>query len=225
MIDSLPLYISLLFVLTTLATLVLYAKADHFSKVTIFFTVLWLSVHGLIALSEFYVKADTMPPRLAFMMVPALLSIIALFTTAKGRRYVDQLDVKWLTWLHVVRVPVEIVLLLLFLHHQVPQIMTFEGKNFDILSGLTAPVIAWFGYHQVKWSKKLLLIWNFICLALLFNIVITAALSAPFPMQQFGFEQPNVGVLYFPFVWLPGYIVPMVLLSHLVSIRRLLKTQ
>ncbi|HVF96549.1 MAG TPA: hypothetical protein VM871_04480, partial [Flavisolibacter sp.] len=39
----------------------------------------------------------------------------------------------------------------------------------------------------------------------------------------FAFDQPNIAVLYFPFIWLPSFIVPVVLLSHLVCIRQLLK--
>jgi hypothetical protein len=49
-----------------------------------------------------------------------------------------------------------------------------------------------------------------------------AILSAPGLFQTRAFDQPNVGVLYFPFVWLPGFIVPAVLLSHLVVLTKLL---
>jgi hypothetical protein len=66
------------------------------------------------------------------------------------------------------------------------------------------------------------LVWNFICLGLLFNIVVHAVLSAPLPFQQLAFDQPNVAILYFPYVWLPAFIVPVVLLSHLVAIRKLI---
>jgi hypothetical protein len=60
-----------------------------------------------------------------------------------------------------------------------------------------------------------------ICLGLLINIVSNAILSAPFPFQQFAFDQPNIAVLYFPFIWLPCCVVPLVLLSHLAAIRQL----
>jgi hypothetical protein len=40
-------------------------------------------------------------------------------------------------------------------------------------------------------------------------------------MQQIAFDQPNIGVMYFPFVWLPACIVPLVLLSHLASLYQL----
>jgi hypothetical protein len=57
----------------------------------------------------------------------------------------------------------------------------------------------------------------------LFNIVLTAILSAPLPIQQLAFEQPNIAVMYFPFVYLPGFIVPIVLFSHLVSLKKLMQ--
>jgi hypothetical protein len=122
-------------------------------------------------------------------------------------------------------VPVEIVLLWLFLHHTIPQLMTFEGRNFDIVSGITAPLIFYFSFRKKWLGRKTLLAWNIICLGLLANIVRYAILSAPFPFQKFAFDQPNVAVLYFPFIWLPCCIVPLVLLSHLASIRQVLNTR
>jgi hypothetical protein len=101
--------------------------------------------------------------------------------------------------------------------------MTFEGRNFDILAGLTAPVVAYFGFVKSRLSNRFMVMWNVISLLLLLNIVINAILSAPFRFQQFAFDQPNIAVMYFPFVWLPCFIVPVVLFSHLVLIKRLLK--
>jgi hypothetical protein len=84
----------------------------------------------------------------------------------------------------------------------VPQLMTFAGRNFDIISGITAPVIYFVCFKGSNvTNKKLLLWWNVMALALLLNIVINALLSAPFPFQQFAFDQPNIAILYFPFVW------------------------
>ncbi|HYK56589.1 MAG TPA: hypothetical protein VEV15_08905 [Flavisolibacter sp.] len=104
-----------------------------------------------------------------------------------------------------------------------PQLMTFEGRNLDVLSGLTAPLIYYYGFVKKSLGAKTLLAWNVVCLAILSFTVVNAVLSAPTPFQQFGFDQPNIAVLYFPFVWLPGTVVPLVYFSHLASIRRLLK--
>jgi hypothetical protein len=101
--------------------------------------------------------------------------------------------------------------------------MTFEGRNFDILAGITAPIIAYFSLKKVKLSRNVVLVWNIICLGLLINIVVNGFLSAPSPLQQLAFDQPNIAILNFPFSWLPTFIVPLVLFGHLVSIRQLLK--
>jgi hypothetical protein len=122
-----------------------------------------------------------------------------------------------------VRIPVEIILFWLFINRAVPELMTFEGRNFDILEGITAPFIAYFWLTKRKGNRNLVLIWNLICLSLLINIVVNALLSAPSPIQKFAFDQPNIAILYFPFSWLPTFIVPLVLFGHLVSIRQLMK--
>ncbi len=101
-------------------------------------------------------------------------------------------------------------------------LMTFEGRNFDILSGLTAPIIAWLAFRNGKTNRPLLIVWNIFALLLLINIVADAVLSIPTPFQQLAFEQPNRAVLYFPFVCLPALVVPIVLFSHLASFRQLL---
>jgi cytochrome c biogenesis factor len=124
-----------------------------------------------------------------------------------------------------VRVPVEATLFYLLTYKAIPQIMTFEGRNFDILSGLTAPVVYYLAFVQGKMGRKGLLIWNVVCLALVINIVSIGLLSAPLPIQQFGFEQPNIGVLYFPFNLLPSFVVPAVIFAHLAEIRRLLRVK
>ena len=112
---------------------------------------------------------------------------------------------------------------MLFLQKTIPVNMTFEGRNFDILSGITSIIIYYLGFPKNKVNKKLLLIWNCICLYLLLNIIFNAVFSLNTPFQKFGFEQPNIALLYFPFVLLPTCIVPIVLFSHLASIRILIK--
>jgi len=222
MIPNLPVYINALFIATTLLTILLFYKASKNSIITIVLLFTWIILQAVLGLSGFYSITNTFPPRFAIMALPALLFIIILFSTARGRAYLDSLDAKALTILHVIRIPVELCLYWLSLHEFIPQLMTFEGRNFDIIAGFTAPIIFYWGYVKKRLNKTVLLLWNFICLGLLLNIVINAVLSAPSSFQQFAFEQPNTAILYFPFVWLPCCVVPLVLLAHLVCIRKLL---
>ena len=220
--DNIPFYISLVFGLTTCLTILFFYNASGRSGMLAGIIIAWAVIQSIIASTGFYTVTNSIPPRFALLLFPPLLTILLLFITAGGRSVIDKFNATWLTWLHIVRIPVEFILYWLFLYKQVPALITFEGKNFDIISGITAMFIAYFGYQRKQLRKPVLLIWNIACLGLLFNVVVRALLSAPFPFQQFAFDQPTVAVLYFPFILLPGLIVPLVLLSHLVCILRLL---
>ncbi len=212
----------LIFALTTLLAILLFHEAARNRPVVLLVLLAWCGAQAAIGLSDFYADTGSMPPRFLLMVLPPLLLAALLFSTTAGRRFIDSLNARFLTLLHVVRLPVEVVLFLLFAEGSVPELMTFEGRNFDILAGLTAPLVFYFGYVKNRLGTNTLLAWNLICLGLLINIVFHAVLSAPSPFQQFAFEQPNTAVLQFPFVWLPSCLVPLVLFSHLALFRQLL---
>ncbi|MBO0938468.1 hypothetical protein J2I47_18095 [Fibrella sp. HMF5335] len=222
MLYQLPPYVSVVFGLTTLLSIWLFWRAAQRSGTVLAVLLGWLLLQGAVGLSGFYLKTDSLPPRFPALVIPPLLLLIGLLLTKAGRAFIDSLSISWLTLLHVVRIPVEVVLFWLFVGKTIPELMTFEGRNFDILSGLTAPVIYYVGFIRKSLPKSVLLVWNLLCLGLLINIVSTAALSVPSPLQQLAFDQPNIAILYFPFVWLPSVVVPIVLLAHVSAIRKLI---
>jgi hypothetical protein len=231
MINNLPTYISLTFGLTSIATLLLFiwtirnSNAEQTRKKTtpIFIGLtIWLTIQAVLTLKNTYsFDTNSFPPKIMLLgILPPFFAIILLFLTSKGRQFIDSLPIKNLTYLNLVRIPVEVVLFWLFLNKAIPELMTFEGRNFDILAGITAPLIAYFGLTKQKVSRTILLLWNLLCLGLLITIVYHALFSAPSPIQKFAFDQPNIAILYFPFSWLPTFIVPIVLFGHLTSIRK-----
>jgi hypothetical protein len=220
--QNLPVYIGLAFGLTTCLVIYLFYLASR-SKISMLVLLIWLLLQGIISLSGFYAVTHTLPPRFLLALLPPLLVIAVLFLTARGKHFTDSLDPGRLVLLQVFRIPVEILLFCLSVYGVVPRIMTFEGHNFDLFSGLTAPAVYYFGFIRRTLPGWVLLVWNFICLALLLNVVVIAVLSIPLPFQQLSFDQPNIAVLYFPFVWLPSCMVPLALFSHLATIRHLLR--
>ena len=231
MIESLPSHIYVVFILSTVFCVgcLFYAfnqilQTRRSLIVLIGVILLWMLFQSILTLNQFYLDFESIPPRFMAATVSPLIFIIAVFSLP-SRKLVLELPLQILTFLHVVRIPVELVLLWLHQYGQVPELMTFEGRNFDILSGLTAPLVAIFAFREGTPNRGILLIWNLLALGLLLNIVIHAILTIPSVIQQLAFDQPNRGVLYFPFIWLPSVIVPIVLFSHLASIGQLLKTR
>jgi hypothetical protein len=147
--------------------------------------------------------------------------IIILFTFSKTLREVlPHIHPARIIRLQVFRVFVEIFLWLLFIDNLLPVQMTFEGRNFDVLSGFSAPIIAFFAFRN-NLPKSVLIIWNLICLGLLINIVTVAVLSMPSPFRYFMNEPANTIVAQFPISWLPTFLVPLAYLLSFISIRQL----
>ncbi len=220
--EQLPEIISICFGLISITTIYLFYLASKKSYIVLCLLLLWLIVQSFLANSGFYLNTTGFPPRFLLLVLPPLLTMILFFLTAKGRAFIDSLNPVILTYLHTIRIPVEFVLYALFIYGVIPELMTFEGMNFDILAGLTAPLIAYFGYQKKSISIGWRIAWNIASIGLLLNVVVCAILSAPFPFQQLAFDQPNIAVFHFPFNLLPGVVVPLVFFSHGACIRQLI---
>ncbi len=194
------------------------------SSLLIFFVLMfWFLLQGFLSYNGIYSQnLKELPPKIFVIGIFPMIALnLIVFFHTKGKLFIDNLPLKELTFLNILRIPIEIVLYKLFLYKQIPEVMTFTGRNFDILAGLSAPLIIFLVWRKNQFRKVLLLIWNFFALALLINIVSTAILSSPSAFQQFGFDQPNIAILNFPFSFLPTVIVPIVFFGHFVSIRQL----
>ncbi|MGB1242772.1 MAG: hypothetical protein ACPG49_09635, partial [Chitinophagales bacterium] len=185
--------------------------------------VLFLGIgQSILAYIGFYQITNDFPPRFILLLPPSILLLIYGLQPKQRKQFTANHNLRIGTFLHTVRVPVEITLYYLFIYKMVPELMTFEGRNFDILAGITAPIVVLF-YLKNKIGTKGLLIWNIVCLGLVSFVLLNGVLSSELPFQLFAFEQPNRGMSYFPFILLPAIVVPMVIFTHLIAIFRLLE--
>ncbi|WP_462250860.1 hypothetical protein [Ekhidna sp.] len=161
-------------------------------------------------------------PRLPLMVGITVLTIIILFIWPRTRSILMNMPITTLHYIHIVRVPVEMVLWWLAVSRAIPMDMTFEGGNLDIISGISAPFAAVFMVGARSKSRVGAIIWNILALALLVNIVQMAIGYMPYFYTPSGGETANLGVFYFPYVLLPTFIVPVIFFSHLVSIFQLI---
>jgi len=217
MVAELPTYVYITFFMALSFVLVMFYFASNRNAKLITAIVLLGTIHSVLALSGFYENTKTVPPRLLLLMFPIIAVAMAVIFSSKFRNWLASLNLKQLTYLHTVRIPVELVLFWLFSAGYVPELMTFEGRNFDILAGVTAPIVALIAFRGGKINKPLLWIWNIMSIILLTNVVVIATLSTPTAIQQLAFAQPNTAVLNFPFVLLPGIIVLVVLISNIAG--------
>jgi len=218
---NIPDYINWSFYFTVILTLVfLLLAAPRIDKLAAL-CIAWLSVQMVISTSGYYLEPDMFPPALTLLVLPPLLIVFFAVFSGYTIKSIKNFRAGWLTMLHVVRIPVEVVLYWLFKEGLVHQDMTFQGRNFDIFIGFSAPLVAYFGYVRPVLPIWVLMLWNVIGLGFLFNIVGIALMSTPGPLHMMNQDQPNEAMLNFPFAWLPCFIVPCVLFAHLASIRKI----
>ncbi|MFD2999231.1 hypothetical protein ACFS7Z_02575 [Pontibacter toksunensis] len=180
----------------------------------------WLAFASILALQGVLSNFSATPPRLLLIILPPLIAIVWITFSPSFKAFLAHVPASWLISLQFFRVPVEIFLWLQFMAGLTPVQMTFEGRNWDVLTGLSAPLIAWLCFRGGRNLKGIAVTWNFIGLALLLNIVVTAILSAPTPFRVFMNEPANTLVALFPIVFLPAVLVPLAYALHLFSLRK-----
>lgn len=170
-----------------------------------------------MSLTGFFEDFTSFPPRIMIVLGVPLVTIVWVVFSKPVKELLPHIPPRSIIRLQVFRVFVELLLWAAFVQNALPIQMTFEGRNFDILAGLFAPVVAYFLAN----NRTALYIYNIVSLGLLLNIVTVAILSLPTPFRVFMNEPANVLVAKFPFVLLPGMLVPLAYGLHFLSLRQL----
>jgi hypothetical protein len=185
-------------------------------------TAAWFLLTGTLALRGFFSDFAALPPHLLFaLLLPAIAFAIFSFTSKSLPNTLHQNPVTWLIGFQAFRIIVELILWRGYKAGVIPIQMTFEGRNLDILIGLTAPFAAWI-YQRAR-SATFAIVWNIAGLASVLNIAIVAILSMPTPLRHFMNDPPNTLLAQFPFIYLPAVLVPCGYIAHFLSIRQILQ--
>ena len=179
----------------------------------------WAVVISVLSLIGILSDFRTFPPKMLIALVIPLVAIVWAVRTKEVKEILLHTPPQSIIWIQSFRIVVEILIWRLFVDNLAPIQMTFEGRNFDILTGLTAVVVAILVKNK-KISSPLVIAWNFAGLAILVNIVTIAILSMPTPIRVFMNEPANTIVTKFPVVWLPALLVPLAYGLHFLSLRQ-----
>jgi hypothetical protein len=182
---------------------------------------LWFLLTGTLAHQGFFTNFAALPPHLLFaLLAPALVFAVFNVTFKTLPAALRETPLPWLIAFQIFRILVELILWRGYKAGVVPVQMTFEGRNLDILIGLTAPLAAWMVYKTDSvWFG---IAWNIAGLASILNIATIAVLSMPTPLRRFMNNPPNTLLAHFPFIYLPAVLVPAGYIAHILSIRQLL---
>jgi hypothetical protein len=182
--------------------------------------VAWVALTGLVAASGVLRRLDIVPPPFAAMFVVVLVAGVALARSRAGEILAQGVPLWGLVLLQSYRFPLEVVMHLAGAEGTMPVALSFDGLNFDVVTGSTALAL---GLTMRARAVPLWLVhaWNLLGMAALVNIAAIALLSSPL-VAYWGPDQVNLWVTYPPFVWLPTVLVVVAVAGHGVVLRRLL---
>src|SRR5262245_4979973 len=181
----------------------------------------WLALMVAIAARGFFADFQSLPPHMLLAVGPPLLAMLALVFSPAARPWLDALPCAWPVAAQSFRIVVEIVLWRLAVAGVAPEIMSFTGRNVDILVGLTAPVVAYYCFVRRAWPERVAVWWNVAGILILLNVVVHAQLSAPTPFRVFETNPPTTFIGDVPYIWLPAFLVPLAWVLHGISLRQL----
>jgi hypothetical protein len=181
-------------------------------------SIAWMAVSWGLADGGTLQRWDRTPPPFAVFIVAVVALALLLAFSRVGQRLARNVPLWALVGVQAFRLPLELAMHTMYERGIMPEQMSYSGRNFDIITGATAVVLAAFlakghGRSLVSW-------WNVLGLALLVNVVTVAVMSTP-TFRYFGDEQLNTWVTFVPFVWLPAVMVLAAFAGHLVIFRAL----
>lgn len=188
------------------------------------FIVLWISYVSILAGTGFLADFSLPPKVVVFVILPAFAIITWFFAARKFRDIIDGFPIAFTVYFQSFRIMVELLILGLYKEGLGPELVSFEGRNFDILAGLSAPIVGYLAYSRKVLSHKAVIVWNICCLLLLANIVFIFVSLIVRP-QIWGYDSIPISLDFprLPYVYIAAAFMPAAVFMHVFSIRKSLK--
>ena len=187
------------------------------------FMIGWLVYLSVLALTGI-LKDLSLPPKfLLLIFLPLMIGFVVFYRRSKNSRVIKAIPKVWPVYFQSFRIGVEVLILYTFYAGILPQTATFEGLNFDVLMGLSAPFVAYFLVGMKK-SKMIQFIWNILGILMVLFVAFIVATSMYIP-EFWGSETPLVRMSFveMPFLLLAGFLAPLAIFMHIVSLIQLRK--
>ena len=170
---------------------------------------IWLLGIVLLA-SENFFRNDITPQRIPLAIIVTLGAGYLLLLSQTFRRIIAGIPQHWLIGIQTFRI-LGGVFLIRYFEGQLPGIFAIPAGVGDVLTGVLAPLVAYWWFVGKPYARRAAIAWNLFGMADLVNAVAIGALTGG-----------GAGGIVFPIVLIPIYGVPRSLLIHSYSLIGLL---
>jgi hypothetical protein len=195
------------------------SRAGRHAAVVGLMATAWMAATWALAASGVLLRFDLTPP--PFVIIPLVMVGLGVWLawSPAGTLLARGVPLWALVGVQSFRLPLELMMDQAALQGVMPLQMSFAGYNFDILTGITAAMLA-ITMAMRPVPRWVIFAWNVGGLLLLANIVVVSILSTP-AIAAFGPDRLNVWVMTAPYVSLPAVMVLAAWAGHLLVFRAL----
>lgn len=198
------------------------AKKNYFKLLSFF--ILWFLYLSVLSYTE-SLKSFEFPPRLPLLLLlPTILITTYFYSSFRNSEMLNAIPKKWPIYLQSFRIFVELLILQTFLAGVLPESASFEGYNFDILMGISAPFIGYFIYGNLEKYRTVAKLWNVLGIFMVLFVFVIVATSTYLP-HLWGSDVSLVDLKFveMPYLMLAGFLAPLAIFMHIFSLMQLAK--
>ncbi len=180
---------------------------------------LWIAVVSAASYAGLLLPRNGRPLPFALLILAVVVLGVVIARSGAGALLARHTPLAILIAFQGFRLPLELAMHRAYVEGLMPVQMSYSGRNFDIVTGITALLLA-AALRLGLAGRTAAWIWNLLGLALLVNVVVVAVLSTPV-FAYFGPDHLNVWVMWMPYTLLPAVMVLAAWAGHLVIFRAL----
>lgn len=181
----------------------------------------WIAYLTILSLTD-VLKDLNLPPKFPLLIfAPQVIGFIIFYRRSKNSAVIKEIPKTWPVYFQSFRIVVELIILYTFYANILPETATFEGLNFDVLMGISAPFIAYLIVRK-DGSRLIQYLWNVLGICMVLFVAYIVASSIYFP-ETWGSETPLVSMKFMemPYLLLAGFLAPLAIFMHVVSLAQL----
>lgn len=185
----------------------------------------WFAVAIVTSFDGFYRPPAGSPPTIQYgLLAPVVLGVLLFWAWPLLRRTIGTIRNTQLVGVQTYRV-LGVVFLLLYAGGHLPGLFALPAGLGDSLVGIFAPFAAAAYARSPETAAGKVRLWNLLGIADLVIAVTLGFLTSPSPFQLAAFDRPSVLIAMYPLVLIPVFAVPLSLLLHMASLRKLRQDQ
>jgi hypothetical protein len=183
--------------------------------------VVWFLAELVPAWLGFFQGATPRIPMIQFgMLIPPVIVAVLFWRWRLLRRVVEAVPQSWMVGVQFYRVE-GLIFLVLYAAGKLPGVFALPAGIGDAITGLLALSVGAAYARNPQAAAGRVRAWNLFGIADLVVALTTGFLTSPSPLQKLSLDKPNELVTAFPLVMIPVFLVPLAILLHLASLKKL----